>query len=237
MTSHTVLQAADSASWMTSSPNPVATPRLHGYTACCQAVKHTLCIHLMCNICKWAVCFYAQKGVACNMLIFAHQTQPKIYCLAVLLLVNLLVCRLAQLCRKTFRPDGVVDQLTHDNFMRTFALGFAAAQASSLLCVDWATSFYAFVLVVPLLSKHSYVQDSTLHLLLNGFAAVSFAVIVVFSCFLVMANTAFVPLLQSLQSGIGSLPDILSRVVTSWDTSCLGAVLTLITPVCLIKFS
>lgn len=166
-----------------------------------------------------------------------HRPHTEMYCLAVILPVSCLVYQFARFCHKTFKPDGELDQIIHDKFMRTFALGIAAAQASSLLCVDWATSFYVLTLVVPLLSGHSDIQHSVLHLLLTGFVAVALALLVLCFCFLFMANTAFEPLFQSLQSATGLLPDILSQITTSWDTSCLGAVLTLLTPVWLYKYT
>ncbi len=79
-------------------------------------------------------------------------------CLAVLIV--------AQLCSKVFRLSGEANVQLHNRYMRTIALGIAAAQASSLLCVDWATTFYVLLLVVPLLGgKWDNQQNRVQHLL------------------------------------------------------------------------
>ena len=234
------MQAADSASELTSrqlASNAKPDLRCNLYRACSQAMKHSCCIHVTCNMVKWALCAMVNRlqSMSGNEEFRRHEKSSYLYhpllalpvCLAVLV---------AQLYSQVFTLRGEATVLLHKRYMRTIALGIAAAQASSLLCVDWATTFYVLLLVVPLLGGKWETQHNMVQHLLQCCMVLIFAMLIFFSCIMFVSSNAFAPLFQSFQTSLTFLPHSLRLIITSWDTTCLSAVLTLAAPAYLSTF-
>ena len=240
-TAYIVLQAADSASEVASrhfASSAKPDLRCNLYRACSQATKHSCCIHMTCNVVKWALCAIVNRlqSMSSNRELPRHETSPYIYHLLLALPVCLAVLPVAQLCSKVFRLRGEASVLLHNRYMRTIALGIAAAQASSLLCVDWATTFYVLLLVVPLLCGKWDKQHNIVHYLLQRCMVPIFAMLIFLPCILFFSSNAFAPLFQSIQTSLTFLPYGLRLIITSWDTTCLSAILTLAAPAYLCTF-
>ncbi len=239
-TAYIVLQAADSASEVTCRFASDAKPdlRCNQYRACSQAIKHSCCIHVTCNVVKWALCAMVNRlqSMLSNEEFPRHETSLYMYHLLLALPVCLAVLAVAQLCSKVFRLHGEASVLLHNRYMRTIALGIAAAQASSLLCVDWATSFYVLLLVVPLLGGKWDNQHSMVHHLLQCCMVLMFAMLIFLPCCLFVSSNAFAPLFQSFQASLTFVPYSLRLITTSWDTTCFSAILTLAAPAYLCTF-
>ena len=165
-----------------------------------------------------------------------HEESSYLYHLLLALPVCLAVLLVAQLCSKVFRLRGEESVLLHNRYMRTIALGIAAAQASSLLCVDWATTFYVLLLVVPLLGGQRDSQPDMVQHLSKCCMGLIFATLILFPCIMFVSSNAFEPLFQSFQTSLSFLPYSLRLIITSWDTTCLSAVLTLAAPAYLCTF-
>ena len=234
-----VLQAADSASEVTSR-HSAAKPdlRCNLYRACAQAMKHSCCIHMTCNVVKWALCATVNRlqSMSSNEDFRRHEKSSYMYHLLLALPVCLAVLLVAQLYSKVFRLHGEATVLLHNRYMRTIALGIAAAQASSLLCVDWATTFYVLLLVVPLLGGKWDNQSNMVQHLLQCCMVLIFAMLTFSPCVMFVSSNAFAPLFQSFQTSLTFLPYGLRLIITSWDTTCLSAVLTLAAPAYLCTF-
>ncbi len=236
-----VLQAADSASEVTSlhfASDAKFDVGCNLYRACSQAMKHSCCIHVTCNVVKWALCAMVTRlqSMSSNEDSGRHQNSLYLYHLLLALPVCLAVLLVAQLYSKVFRLRGEANVLLHNRYMRTIALGIAAAQAASLLCVDWATTFYVLLLVVPLLGGKWGTQRNMVQHLLQCCMVVTFAMLILFSCIMFVSSNAFAPLFQSFQISLGFLPYSLHLIMTSWDTTCLSAVLTLAAPAYICTF-
>lgn len=237
---YTVLQAADSASEATSrhiALNANPDLRCNLYRACAQAMKHSCCIHMTCNMVKWALCAMVNRlqSMSSNEEFCRHEKSSYLY-LVLALPVCLAVLLVAQLYSKMFRLHGEADVLLHNRYMRTIALGSAAAQASSLLCVDWATTFYVLLLVVPLLGGKWDQQLNMVQHLLQCCMVLIFATLIIFPSIMCVSSNAFAPLFESFQTSMTFLPYSLRLIITSWDTTCLSAVLTLAAPAYLCTF-
>ena len=235
------LQAADSASEVTSghfASGAKPDLRCKLYRACSQAMKHSCCIHATCNVVKWALCALVNRlqSMSSNEKFHKHEESSYLYHLLLALPVYLAVLLVAQLCSKVFRLRGEESVLLHNRYMRTIALGIAAAQASSLLCVDWATTFYVLLLVVPLLGGKWDNQSNMVQHLLQCCMVLIFAMLTFSPCVMFVSSNAFAPLFQSFQTSLTFLPYGLRLIITSWDTTCLSAVLTLAAPAYLCTF-
>ncbi len=239
-TIYVVLQAADSASEVTSRhfASNANDLRCDLYRACSQAMKHSCCIHVTCNMVKWALCAMVNRlqSMSSYEEFPRHEKRPYLYHLLLALPVCLAVLIVAQLCSKVFRLSGEANVQLHNRYMRTIALGIAAAQASSLLCVDWATTFYVLLLVVPLLGGKWDNQQNRVQHLLQCCMVLIFAMLIFLPCILFVSSDAFTPLFQSFQTSLTFLPYSLRLIITSWDTSCLSAMLTLAAPAYLCTF-
>lgn len=238
---YVVLQAADSASEAASrhfASNAKPDLRCNLYRACSQAMKHSCCIHLTCNVVKWALCAMVNRlqSMSSNEEFRRHEKSLYLYYLVLALPVCLAVLLVAQLYSKVFRLRGEAGVLLHKRYMRTIALGIAAAQASSLLCVDWATTFYILLLVVPLLGGKWDNQHNMVQYLLQCCMVFIFAMLIFSPCIMFVSSNAFAPLFQSFQSSLTVLPHSLRLIITSWDITCLSAVLTLAAPAYLCTF-
>ncbi len=187
---------------------------------------------------KWALCAMVNRlqSMSSNEEFRRHEKSLYLYYLVLALPVCLAVLLVAQLYSKVFRLRGEAGVLLHKRYMRTIALGIAAAQASSLLCVDWATTFYILLLVVPLLGGKWDNQHNMVQYLLQCCMVFIFAMLIFSPCIMFVSSNAFAPLFQSFQSSLTVLPHSLRLIITSWDITCLSAVLTLAAPAYLCTF-
>lgn len=123
----------------------------------------------------------------------------------------------------------------HRLYTRTVAQGIAAAQASALICTNWATAFYSLVLVVPLLSLPlclpKWLQRA--HVCLT----MMLVVLVFFSCFVLVSHEAYAPHMQNMSRQARSEDTVDNATLTSllsWHTNSLSALLTILLPACLV---
>ena len=136
--------------------------------------------------------------------------------------------------------NGISSKCTvqHRLYTRTVAQGIAAAQASALICTNWATAFYTLVLLVPLLSWPlcSLKWLNRAHVWLT----LMLVVLIFFSCLQIILCEGYTPLMHDLsgQADWSTSKDCVNNATLtsalSWRTNSLSALLTILLPACMV---
>ena len=233
--SQAVLQAADTTKLSGSS---CSTQVVGDTAAWSHAVKTCLCIQVLCNALK--CCFIYLGGSAAALpswlqIMFATWQPHSMHALAVHATGAAIAAWLvAGFCNgKSFKCT-----VQHRLYTRTVAQGIAAAQASALICTNWATSFYTLVLLVPLLSWPlcSSKRLNRSHICLT----LMLVALVFFFCLQITSYERYAPLMQSLsgQAGWTKPNDFVDNATltsaVSWRTNSLSALLTILLPACMV---
>ena len=197
-----------------------------------------LCIHLVCTVCK--CCFLSLAGRLSGLLhTMEAPWQPQIAAVVVAyaILATGATWLIARACNS--RSSKVIMQ--HKSATRIISLSVAAAQASALICTDWATAFYSLLLLVPLLS---WPQTKSCYKMLN-WAHVLFSLMILVLIFCACLSTAafqdFALLLENTHGhGVQSLAHSVDRAglnftfMLSWRTTSISAILTFLLPACIV---
>ena len=198
-----------------------------------QAVKHMLCIHVLCGTCKWWLCAYATdiRHVANITESIVGQT---IMTMMLIVIPLALVWFATSMLRDVFTPVKEEHRLLHNHHVRTITLMVAAAQASTLLCVDWATAFYVLSVLVPLLG-FSVKSGNNMAITASRYIGLSGVVLTLYMCFTIVTSQAFEPLFRDLHlhASKSYLPSV--HAMTSWHSTCLSSLLATLLPGCLIN--
>lgn len=198
------------------------------------AVKECLYLQVLCNACK---CCFVLLGMDTAVLPLCLQAtvarwQPHtIHAFVMYATAAAGAVWLITLC------SSVKCTVQHRLYTRTVAQGIAAAQASALICTNWATAFYTLVLLVPLLlqspssSKWQKWARTCLTLML--------VMLIFLSCFVVVSSASYSSLMERTFSQAGwtkstdSLANASLTFMLSWHTNSLSAPLSILLPACM----
>ena len=233
--SQAVLQAADTAKLSGSS---CSTQVVGDTAAWTHAVKTCLCIQVLCNALKWCLLYLGGSPAALPnwlQIMFTTWQPHSMHALAVYATGAATAAWLvAGFCSgKSYKCT-----MQHRLYTRTLAQGIAAAQASAIICTNWATAFYTLVLLVPLLSWPlcSSKRLNRTHVCLT----LMLVVLVFFSCLQITSHERYAPLMQNFsgQAGWTQSKDFADNAMLastlSWRTNSLSALLTILLPACMV---
>lgn len=198
------------------------------------AVKTVICVHLVCNACK--CCFLSFGDRLPNLLPTMGapwQPQNTAALMAYIIGATGTTWLVTMSCSNTSSKVKV----QHKIATRVISLSVAAAQASALICTDWATAFYSLLLLVPLLSwrQSCYTVLNRAHVLFS----LTIIFLVFCACFGVAAFPDFGLLLENTYGHAARNLDhglVSSRLafMSSWRTTSVSAILTFLLPACIV---
>lgn len=234
--SSAVLQAADTAKLSGASCFNQDPGAVVGNTAAwSHAAKTCLYLQVFCTTCKLCFIYFGNSATVLPSWLQAMFAawQPHSRCAIAVCATGAAIAAwlVAGLCN----GNSFERSVQHRLYTRTVAQGVAAAQASALICTNWATAFYSLVLLVPLLSlplcAPTWLQRA--HVCFT----MMLVVILFVSCFVVVSDEACAPLMQNMSRQTRSEDTVDNATLTSllsWHTNSLSSLLTILLPACMV---
>ena len=231
------LQAADTAK-LSGSSCSAQGPGGGNTAAWSHAVKTCLCLQVLCNACKCCFIYLGESAVALPKWLPAMVSGWQPHSTHALAMYAIGAAIAAWLVSGLCYGHSFKCTVQHRLYTRTVAQGIAAAQASALICTNWATAFYTLMLLVPLLSwppcSSNWLKRAHVCLTLM------LVTLIFFACFVIISCEAYAPLKQNIssQACCARSEDIMdSSILTSmlsWCKNSLSALLTILLPACMV---
>ncbi|KAL3149618.1 Glycosylphosphatidylinositol anchor attachment 1 protein [Trebouxia sp. C0010 RCD-2024] len=201
------------------------------------ALKECLYLQVMCNACK---CCFILLGKGTSILPLCLQAtvaswQP--HTIQALVMYATAAAGAVWLITHLCIRSSVKCTVQHRLYTRTVAQGIAAAQASALICTNWATAFYTLILLVPLLSQSP--SSSKWQNRAHTWLTFMLVMLIFLACSVIVSSAPYSSLMEqtSRQAGWTRSTDSVDNATLTFmmgHTNSLSAPLSILLPACMV---